>query len=80
MLFTRIKHDDDVIHVYLNIPSNQSVKNLVHEPLICDACVLQPERDDFILKVCLFCHEGSFFFVPRMHSNLVVTRISILEA
>ena len=79
VLATRVRFDNDIVHINLHAFSDHSLENLVHKPLIRCPNVLQAKRHYLIEVVCIVGHEGCFLLVPRVHVYLVVARKSIQE-
>ena len=55
-------------------------EHLVHEPLICCACVFEAERHHFVAKEALVGDKRSLLLIRFIYFDLVVIRKSIHEA
>ena len=62
-----------VVNVDLDISPNLLCKHLVHEPLICRACVFEAEWHYFIAKEALASYELSLLLICFVHFDLVIT-------
>ena len=62
-----------VINVDLDISPNLLCEHLVHEPLICRACIFEAKWHYFIAEEALASNERSFLLIHFVHSDLVVT-------
>ena len=50
-------HDDDVVNVDLNVPSDLRLEAVLHHPLVCCACVFQPEGHSSVAIDAEMCYE-----------------------
>jgi len=55
-------------------------ENLVHQPLVSGANILEAKGHDLITVAGELDHKGSLVLVSRVHTNLVVPRERIQEA
>ena len=68
-----------VINIDLDISPNLLCEHLVHEPLICCACVFEAKWHHFIAEEALAGYERSLLLIGFVHSDMVVTRKSVHE-
>ena len=74
-----LRFNNHVIDVNLNIAPYLIFEDLVYEPLVCSAGILQPEWHDLAV-ICIFGDKCNFFFVRGVHSNMIIARVSVEEA
>jgi len=77
MLLTRVRLDNYIIHVDFDIYANEALENFVHESLVRGTSVSQAKRHQLVVKINVFYHECHILLVSKVHTNLVITRISV---
>ena len=62
-----------VINIDLNISPNLLYEHLVHEPLICRACVFEAEWHYFVAEEALAGYKLSLLLICFVHFDLIIT-------
>ena len=66
--------DEHIININLHGFTYQWSEYLGHHPLISCPCVFQVKRHYIVAVQSMWCNEGCFLHVRRMHRNLMVSR------
>ena len=64
---------DHVIDVDLKISFNLLFEDLIHQSLVCSACILQAKRHDHVAEVGIFSNKFCFLFIWGVHPDLTVS-------
>ena len=60
MLGYALRLDDHVVRIYLNVSSDLLFKDLVHQSLVCSACIFKAEGHDLVVEIGIFNDECRF--------------------
>ena len=66
--------DEHIIDINLHGFTYQQSEYFSHHPLISCPCVFKAKRHYVVVVQFVWCDEGCFFYVKRMHRNLMVPR------
>ena len=74
VLFTRVRFDDNIVHIDFNVSTNHVVEDVIHQPLVGSSDLFDAKWHDLIVEVVGISPKSHFLFISRMDLDLIVPR------
>ena len=73
MLLARVRFDNNIVHIYLHVPPDHVMENVIHQVLISSSSVFEAERHDLVEKIAEVRSKCCLFSVMVMHLDLIIS-------